>query len=120
MSKLARALALATMLAAVNLAGMTAVAHAYPADPATDRPIPAHRQSTGDATLRRVLARERFSIPNSSNEVPAQVAGPRLPAEPGLLTPALRVLAAVLVLVAGVAGLAARRANRSQRAGRTA
>jgi hypothetical protein len=30
MSKLARALALVAMLAAMNLAGMTATAHAYP------------------------------------------------------------------------------------------
>jgi hypothetical protein len=127
MPRLARVLALATMLAAMNLAGMTAAhaypvdpTHAYPADPATDHPTTAQQQPAGDTTGRRLLARERSSIPNRSNEVPAQVAGPRLPAEPGGLTPALRVLAAVLALLAGVAVLAARRANRSQRAGRTA
>ena len=121
MSKLGRALALVAMLAAMNLAGSTAVAHAYPVDPGTDRPITAQRQSTGDATLRRVLARERSSIPNVA---PAQVASPMLPAEPGgqpgWLTPALSVLSAVLALVAGVAVMAARRANRTQRVGRTA
>lgn len=121
MSKLARALALAAMLAAMNLAGLTAVAHACPVDPATDLRATAQQQSTGDATLRRVLARERSSIPNVA---PAQVAGPMRPAEPGgqpgWLTPALSVLAAVLALVAGVAVVAARRAHRSQRAGQTA
>ena len=93
----------------------------YPADPATDLRATAQQQSTGDATLRRVLARERFSIPNVA---PARVASPMLPAEPGgqpsWLTPALSVLAAVLALVAGVAVVAARRAHRSQRAGQTA
>jgi hypothetical protein len=121
MSKLARALALAAMLAAMNLAGMIAVAHAYPVDPDTDLRATAQQQSTGDATLRRVLARERFSIPNVA---PAQVASPMRPAEPGgqpsWLTPALSVLAAVLALVAGVAVVAARRAHRSQRAEQTA
>ena len=124
MSKLARALTLVAILAAMNLAGMTAVAHAYPVDPATGRRATAQQQATGDATLRRVLARERSSIPNSSNGVPAQVASPTLPAQPGgqpgWLTPALRVLAAVLALVAGLAVVAARRAHRSQRAGQTA
>ena len=121
MSKLGRALALVAMLAAMNLAGSTAVAHAYPVDPGTDRPITAQRQSTGDATLQRVLARERSSIPNVA---PAQVASPMLPAEPsgqpGWLTPALKALAAVLALVAGVAVVATRRAHRSQRTGQTA
>ena len=123
MSKLARVLALAAMLAAMNLAGLTAVAHAYPADPATDLRATAQQQSTGDATLRRVLARERFSIPNAA-PIQAQVASPMRPAEPsgqpGWLTPALSALSAVLALVAGVAVLVARRAHRSQRAGQTA
>ena len=113
MSRLARALTLVTMLAAMNLAGMTA-AHAYPADPATDRPTTAQQQSTGDATVERMLARERSSVPDPA---PVQVTGPMRPAEPGRhagrLTPALGVLAAVLAL-AGVA-VVARRATRSQR-----
>jgi hypothetical protein len=121
MSKLTRALALAAMLAAMNLAGLTAVAHACPVDPATDLRATAQQQSTGDATVRRLLARERSSIPNVA---PAQVASPTRPAEPssqpGWLTPALGALAAVLALVAGVAVVAARRAHRSQRVGQTA
>jgi len=123
MPKLARALTLAAMVAAPHLAGTTAVAHAYPVDPATDRPTTAQQQSTGDATVRRLLARERSSIPNLA-PAQAQVAGPMRPAKPskqaGWLTPALSVLAAVLALVAGIAVLAARRANRTQRAGQTA
>ena len=69
MSKLARALALVAMLAAVQLAAMATVAQAH----ATDRQaVTAWRarlaasqqpQPTGDAALRRVLARERFSVP---------------------------------------------------------
>jgi hypothetical protein len=115
MSKLARALTLVTMLAAMSLAGMAAVAHAYPADPGTGRPTTAQQQqSTGDATLKRTLARERSSIPSLA---PVQVTSPVRPAEPGghagRLIPALGVLAAVLAL-AGVA-VVARRATRSQR-----
>jgi hypothetical protein len=123
MSKLARALALAAMLAAMNLAGMTTVAHAYPLDPAADRPITAQQQPTGDATARRLLARERSSVPNLAPSK-ARVASPVRPDEPsgqpGWLTPALGVLSAVLALVAAVAMLAARRAHRAQRAGQTA
>jgi beta-lactamase regulating signal transducer with metallopeptidase domain len=123
LSKLARALALVAMVAAMNLAGMTAVAHAYPLDPATDRLSTAQQQSTADATARRLLARERSSIPNPAPTM-AQAASPVRAAEPsgqpGWLTPALGVLSAVLALVAAVAMLAARRAHRAQRAGQTA
>ena len=139
MSKLTRALALAAMLAAMNLVGMTGAAQAQATDhPARqdtrrppvesrvgeywrDRPAASQEQSTGDATLRRLLARERYSIPNGAQ---TQVTSPMRPAEPsgrpGWLTPALAVLAVVLALVAGVAVMAARRAKSSQRAGQTA
>jgi hypothetical protein len=123
MSKLARALALVAMLAAMNLAGMTTVAHAYPLDPATDRSISAKQQSTGDATARRLLARERSSIPNLA---PAQTqpGSPLRSAEPsgqpGWLIASFGVLAAVLALVAGLVVMAARRANRRVRAGQAA
>jgi DMSO/TMAO reductase YedYZ molybdopterin-dependent catalytic subunit len=118
------------MLAAVNLAGMTAVAQAQ----TTDQPS---RQA--DATVRRLLARERSSIPDAAHprllldedrstllnlpdRAPAQPTSPTRPAaEPsrsaGWLTPTLGALAAVLALVAV---LAARRAHRSQRADQTA
>jgi hypothetical protein len=139
MSKLTRALALAAMLAAMNLVGMTGAAQAQATDHPTsqdtrrppiesrvgehwrDRPAASQEQSTGDATLRRLLARERYSIPNGAQ---TQVTSPMRPAEPsgrpGWLTPALAVLAVVLALVAGVAVMAARRAKSSQRAGQTA
>jgi hypothetical protein len=135
MSKLARALALVAMLAAMAVTGLTAVAQAQVADQAVrqdasrppseeridehrhDRPAPAADQSTPDARLRLLLARERFSYPSGDA---ALATSPMRPAEhrgqAGWLAPAL----AMLVLVAGVAALAARRANRVQRAGQTA
>jgi hypothetical protein len=126
MSKLTRVLALAAMLAAMNLAGMTAAAHAQPSGAflaTADHAVASQEQPTADATLRRLLARERFSIPNGS-PAQAQVTSLVRPSEasgqPGWLTPALGALSAVLALVAGVAVLAARRAHRSQRAGQTA
>ena len=138
MSKLTRALALTAMLAAMNLAGMTAAQaqatdHPTRQDPRRppvesrvgeyrrDRPAASQEQSTSDAALRRLLARERFSIPNGS---PTQLTSPMRPAvssgQHGWLTSALGVLAVVVALAAGVAVMAARRARSSQRAGQTA
>jgi hypothetical protein len=134
MSKLARTLALVAMLAAMAVTGMTAVAQAHVADQAVrrppteeridehrlDRPAPAADQSTPDARLRLLLARERFSYPS---DVPAQATSPIRPAEhggrAGWLAPALTGLALV-ALIAGVTVISARRANRVQRAGQTA
>jgi hypothetical protein len=142
MSKLTRTLAVAATLAAVTLAGMTTVAHAYPLDPATDQPTshqarrsptqgqvgeawhrhPATAQHNtaqnmaADAALRRVLARERFSIPDQ----PAAPVPAPAPAQPnrqaGWVLASIGVLAALL-LVAGLAVLAARRASRRARLG---
>jgi hypothetical protein len=165
MSKLARTLALAAMLAATNLAAVTAVARAHTnSEPASTRhralgrvespatgehAVTAQQQTTGDATVRRLLARERSSIPDTAptqaaaaahprllldeerssllnlpNRAPTQPTSPVQPAAPsgqaGWLTPALGVVAAVLAVVAGVAVLAARRAHRSQRASQVA
>jgi|Tabmets5t2r1_1033131.scaffolds.fasta_scaffold46820_2 hypothetical protein len=139
MSKLARALALAAMLAAMGLAGMTAVAQAHPTgpvirqdarrpptDPQVEKAWPqrlaaARQQAQGEATVRRQLARERFSIPNRT---PAQATGPIRPTphrgQAGQLAPALAVLAVVLALAAGIAVPAARRAHRLRRAGQPA
>jgi hypothetical protein len=148
MPKLARPLMLVAMLAAMNLAAMTAVASAHTSNDtastrhgalgrvefvATDQP-----SGQADATVRRLLAKERFAVPNTApahprllldedrssllnlpNAAPAQ-ASPVRPAPPSgqadwrLL--ALSVLAGVLALVAAVAVMAARRAHRSQRA----
>jgi hypothetical protein len=143
MSKRTHTLVVVATLAAITLAGMTTVAHAYPLDPATDEPTSHHArrpptqgqvgeawhqhpitsqqqtapETAADATVGRVLARERFSIPN---QTPAQVPAP-VPDEPsgqpGWLVVSLGMLAAVLAVVAGLAVLAARRANRRARVG---
>ena len=153
MSKLARALMLMTVLAATNLAAMTAVAQAHTGnDPASTRHralervefLPTDQPSAqADATVRRLLARERPTIPDAApahprllldeerssllnlpDAAPAQATSPVPPAPPSGQADwrifALGVLAAVLALVAAVAGMAARRAHRSQRAGQTA
>jgi hypothetical protein len=139
MSKLARTLALAATLAAMGLAGMTAVAQARPAgpvigqdarrpptDPQVEKAWPqrlaaARRQAPGDATARRLLARERFSIPDRT---PARATGPVRPTphrgQAGRLALVLAVLAVVLAPAAGIAVPAARRAHRLRRAGQPA
>ena len=124
MSKFTRTLVVGATLAAISLAGTTA-AHAQATDQATLRPPTErqvgeswrHRQATAkeqtaaDAAVGRVLARERFSVPDATPaEVPAPV--PTQPnRQPSWLLTSLGVLA-VLMLVAGLAGLAARRARR--------
>lgn len=133
MPKLARALTVGAMLAAVNLASMTAVAHAQADDPEgkharpptegqvgetwRKRPVTSQEQRAADAALRRQLARERFSIPSGT---PAQVPAPSQAAEPsgqpGWLVPSLAVLAAALAVSGGLAVMAAKRASRRVRA----
>jgi hypothetical protein len=132
MSQRTRTLILGATLAAMNLAGMTGVAHAQANDPdgKDARRPPAERQvgeswrqgqvaaaeqTAADAALQRQLARERFSIPSGT---PAQVSAPA-PAEPsghpGWLLASLSILTVVLALVGGLAVLAARRAGRRAR-----
>ena len=133
MSKLARALVLGATLAAMNLAGLTAVAHAQANDdpdgkvarrPPTERQVgeawrrgqvATPEQTAADAALQRQLARERFSIPSAT---PAQVPAP-VPNEPsgqpGWLLASVGVLAAALALAGGLAVLAAKRAGRRAR-----
>jgi hypothetical protein len=130
MSRLTRTLIIGATLAAMHLAGMTAVAQAQANDepvrqPPTERQVGEswrHRQAAspeqtaGDA-LQRVQARERFAIPNAT---PAQVPAP-VPPKPsgqlGRLIAWLGVLVAALGLAGGLAVLAAKRASRSVRAG---
>jgi len=136
MSKRARALILGATLAAMNLAGLTAVAHAQANhDPdgkvarrlATERQageprrhgqVASPEQATADAALRRVLARERFSIPSGTPaQVPAPTQAPEPSGQPGWLVALLAVLAAALAVSGGLAVMAAKRASRRVRAG---
>jgi hypothetical protein len=131
MSKRTRALILGATLAAMNLAGLTAVAQAQATNEAKDaRRPPSERQvgetwrhgqaaspeqTAADAALQRQLARERHSIPSGT---PAQVPAP-VPDEPsgtpGWLLASVGVLAAALALAGGLAVLAAKRAGRRAR-----
>jgi hypothetical protein len=132
MSKLACALVLGAMLAAMNLAGMTAVAQAQVDDEGKDarpptegqvgeswrtRPVTSQQQAAADAALRRQLARERFSIPSGTPaQVPAPMQADESSGQPGWLVPSLAVLAAALVVSGGLAVMA-KRASRRVRAG---
>jgi hypothetical protein len=137
MSKRARALILGATLAAMHLAGLTAVANAQASDPdgkdarrlATerqaavterDRPVTAQQQAAADATLRRVLARERFSIPNGTPAQPTAPAPPEPSGQPSWLVASLGGFAAGLALAGGLVMLAARRAGRRARVGHAA
>jgi hypothetical protein len=128
MSNLTRTLIIGATLAAMHLAGMTAAAHATDQQatrrPPTERQVgepwrhrqaPSPRQAAADATLKRVQARERFSIPNATA---AQSPAPA-PAKPGgqprRLIAWLGGLAAALVLAGGLAVLAASRTRRRAR-----
>jgi len=136
MSNRTRALVLAATLAAMNLAGLTAVAHAQATNEGKDARWPpsegqvgetwrhsqaaSAEQTAADAALQRQLARERHSIPGAT---PAQMPAP-VPDEPsgtpGWLVASLGVLAAALALAGGLAVLAARRAGRRARIGHAA
>ena len=139
MSRLTRTLIVGATLTAMNLVGMTAVAQAHINDqptatqpalrPPTERQVgeswrqrqPASKeQAAADATLQRVQASERFSIPSGT---PAQAPTP-MPAEPsrplGWLTASLVMLVAALALAGGPALLAAKRTRRKARLGHAA
>jgi hypothetical protein len=135
MSRLARALVFGAILAALNLAGMTAIAQAHTSGEDTinrhralgqleflaadDHAVDSREQTAADAALRRQLARERFSIPTGTPTQPPAPVPDEASGQPGWLIASLGGLAAILALVAGVAVLAARRASRRVRAGQT-
>jgi hypothetical protein len=131
MSKLTRALILGATMAAMNLAGMTAVAHAQATNegkdarqPPTERQVgetwrhdqaASPEQAAADTAHRRELAREHSSIPSAT---PAQVPAPASAepsGTPSWLLASLGVLAAALALAGGLAVLAAKRAGRRAR-----
>jgi hypothetical protein len=144
MSKHTRALVLVALVVAMNLAGLTAIAQAQPPDgieqfrrgerASQEDRTPAQaveefrrgeqasqEQTAADATVGRLLARERSSIPSGTPaQVPVPVQPPEPSEQPDWLVPALGGLAAVLALVAGLVVLAAKRAGRRVRAGQAA
>jgi hypothetical protein len=134
MSKLARALVLGAMLAAMNLAGMTAVAHAQANDEGKDarqpptegqvgeawrkRPVTSQQQVAADAALRRQLAQEHsYRSSETPTQVPAPTQAPDPSGQRSWLIASLAVLAAALAVSGGLAVMAAKRASRRVRAG---
>jgi hypothetical protein len=135
MSKRTRALILGATLAAMNLAGLTAVAHAQAnhdpdgkvarrlatqrqaEEPRRHRQAAAQEQAPADATLQRVLARERFSVPSSTPDQPTAPAPPEPSGQPNWLLASLGGFAAGLALAGGLAVLATIRAGRRARVG---
>jgi hypothetical protein len=163
MSKRTHALVLVAMVAAMNLAGLTAIAQAQPPDtveqfrrgerasqqdrtatdaverfrqserasqqqPTTAEAVEEFRrgerasqeQTAADATLQRVLARERFSIPSQTPDQPTAPAPPEPSGQPSWLVASLGGLAAALALIAGLVVLVAKRAGRRARVGHAA
>ena len=119
MSKLARALALTAMLAAMHLAGMTAIAQAHTTDQhasraATDGQVAPQQQAAADTAQRRALAQERYystwGYSNTPAPAPAKPSG-----QPSWLVPGLGMLAAAVALATGLAVLATKRAGRRAR-----
>jgi hypothetical protein len=135
MSNGARALILGATLAAINLVGLTAVAHAQANDPdGKDARRLATEAQVGEAWRHPQVAAEQPTVADDSRRPPtaAQVgetwrhptSAPVPPAEPSgqpsWLLPSLGVLAAALVLAGGLALLAAKRAGRRARFGHAA
>jgi hypothetical protein len=122
MSRLARVLILGAVMAAVNLAGMTAVAQAQSAhDDAVQRFRQGERVSQEQPTADRVVQwfrqGERASQEQPTTDNPAPLQPDQPTGQPGWLVVSLSVLAATLAVVAGLAVLAARRATRRARIG---
>jgi hypothetical protein len=129
MSKRTRALILASMVAALNLAGMTAVAYAQANDEHARRP-PTQGQ-VGESWRQRQVTAEQPTIASDARRPPTQsqvgeswrhqTSAPGRPAEPGgpsgWRIASLVFLAAALALVGGFAVLAATRPSRGPQVG---
>jgi hypothetical protein len=138
MSKLARTLILGATLAAMNLAGLTTVAHAqanHDPDGKTARRLATERQAgeprrhsqvaskdqaAAQAALQRVLAREHHSIPSATPTQPTAPVPDEPSGQPNWLVASLGGFAAGLALAGGLAALAARRGGRRARVGHAA
>jgi hypothetical protein len=137
MSKLARTLVLGTALAAMNLAGLTAVASAQSTDESTrnqDAKRPPTQGQVGEAWHQPQVAPEEPTVAGDTRRPPTErqvgeswrhptgtpVRPPEPSGQPGWLIASLGVLAAALALSGGLAVLAARRAGRRARVGHAA
>jgi hypothetical protein len=137
MSKLVRALVLGVALAAMNLAGLTAVASAQSSDEPTskqDARRPPTQGQVGEAWRQPQVPAEQPTVAGDTRRPPTEsqvgeswrhpTSTPVRSAEPsgqsGWLVASLGVLAAAMALIAGLAVLAARRAGHKARLGHAA
>jgi hypothetical protein len=137
MSKLTRVLVLGATLAAMNLAGLTAVALAQSTDEPTsnqDARRPPTQSQVGEAWRQPQVPAEQPTVAGDTQQPPTEsqegeswrhpTSTPVRPAEPtgqpGWLVPSLSMLAAALALSGGLAVLVARRAGRRARLGHAA
>jgi len=137
MSKLARALVLGVTLAAMNLAGLTAVAQGQSSDEPTsnqDARRPPTQGQVGESWHQRQVTAEQPNIASDARRPPTesqvgeswrhQTNVPAQPVEPGgqpsWVMASLGLLAAGLALAGGLAVLAARRVGRRARVGHAA
>jgi hypothetical protein len=133
MSKRTRALILASMVAALNLAAMSAVAQATdePTGKQASRRPPPTQGQVGESWHQRQVTAEQPTIASDARRPPTQsqvgeswrhqTSVPGRPAEPGgqpgWRIASLGFLAAALALVGGLAVLAATRPSRGPRVG---
>jgi hypothetical protein len=137
-SNLARSLVLAATLAAMTLAGLTAVAQAQPTAGVDQRA--SQDQSTSDSVKRaaeaqeryystwsygapavnQALAQERYYSTWGYGDTPAPVRPAEPSGQPGWLLPAIGVLAGVLALLGVLAAVLVRRARGRVRVHQTA
>lgn len=133
MSKLVRVLTLGAMLAAMNLAGITANAHANDQSASThDGPQPPTERQVGEAWRHRQVAADQHTVtgnprPPLERQVgesyrhhPTAVRPAEPSGQPGRLVTSLGILAAALALPAGMAVLTAKRTSRRFRVGQAA
>jgi hypothetical protein len=136
MPKRTRTLVIGATLAAMHLAGLTAVAQAQATNEAKDTRRPPNERQVGeawrhdqaalqqhtaaDAALRRQLARERFSIPSQTPNQPTIPAPAEPNGQPSWILASLGGFAVGLALAGGLAILAGRRAGRRARVGHAA